>query len=127
MDDRVVRSNDRPFPDDTVLQPLVITLFVGMRHVLHDRTTQRRLPNENQLGQTLFLGSSVRSADHLLTTITRDSARIKEDERKYSTPSLTTAASTPAIARTECHMRASCPIQNQYSGSSIRGARSAAA
>ena len=33
MDDCVVRSNDRPFPDKTVLQPLVITLFVEqIRH-----------------------------------------------------------------------------------------------
>ena len=55
MDDRVVRSNDRPFPDETVLQPLVIALFVEMRHVLHNRTTQGRLPNENQLGQALLI------------------------------------------------------------------------
>ena len=46
---RIVRSHCRHSAYQTILQTLMIALFVEMRHVFRERTTQGALPDENHL------------------------------------------------------------------------------
>lgn len=49
MNARIVRRNGRVSSDESVPQPLMIALFVKMRHVLRECTTQGFLRREDHL------------------------------------------------------------------------------
>ncbi len=51
---RVVRRNDTESANQPVPQSSMIALFVEMRHVFRDRTTQGPLPYKNHLRQAFF-------------------------------------------------------------------------
>ena len=55
MNNAVIRGTSEVVPDQLILKPLVITFRVVMRYVLRDRSTQRRVPNENHLPQAFLL------------------------------------------------------------------------
>jgi hypothetical protein len=47
--------------DQPILQPLVVTLSVVVHHVLRDRPTQRRLPDEDHPIQAIVLDGANKS------------------------------------------------------------------
>ncbi len=51
----VICSKLRLCADQPIIQALVIALRVKVRHVLRNRSTQRRLTNEDHLPQAFFL------------------------------------------------------------------------
>lgn len=55
MDGRSVRRNDQVVADQSVPRPLKIALFMELRHVLPDRTTENTLPYEDHLRQAFVL------------------------------------------------------------------------